>query len=213
MNVQATFAGKLVDVIAKSGGWSTILLDSGATRKVRNGQLTAPVTTTGKVKAAAPVALSGMPSATTKDTPAVKEATKRASKPKAERKARASNTTVRLRLQPKLAERYHVYTDAPTASGRPSVDISDEVADRLRGQDLADTYREASKATGRTQIELRARYEKLNPGMQRMNLGNLIRGAAKAAAKQMEKDKRASNRALAASNAKAAKAIKTKAKK
>lgn len=68
-----------------------------------------------------------------------------------------------------------------TKTGRTSVDTGDATAVRLRGQSLEKTFEEASKATGFSVNDLIKRYEKLNPGMQRMNLGNLIRGVAKLA--------------------------------
>ncbi|WQY99597.1 hypothetical protein [Acinetobacter phage pB23] len=79
-----------------------------------------------------------------------------------------------------------------TNSGRPTVDIDDVVAKALRGDDLEVIYPKVAawlKALGRdtvgrgskkmevTEDNLRTRYGKLNVGMQRMNLGNILRGA------------------------------------
>jgi hypothetical protein len=73
---------------------------------------------------------------------------------------------------------------------RTLVDSGDAVALALRGAELDTAYEEAAKATGKTVKELHEKYDHLNKGMQRMNLGNLIRGAegrkADAAAKATE---------------------------
>lgn len=58
-------------------------------------------------------------------------------------------------------------------------DIGDDIATMLRGKDLEQTYTIAAKYLGATVAELKAKYSKLNPGQQRMNLGNRMRGLAK----------------------------------
>lgn len=70
-----------------------------------------------------------------------------------------------------------------TASGRSCYDISDYVADILRGLNLEDVYHDVATYMNQMGVEelsseqvLYAKYEHLNPGMQRMNLGNLLRG-------------------------------------
>lgn len=87
-----------------------------------------------------------------------------------------------VRLNPNH-ERYtrHVTT---TASGRACYDISDYVASVLRGLNMEDTYHAVSIYLSqcgepKTIAELEAKYTHLNAGMQRMNLGNLLRGAMK----------------------------------
>ncbi len=74
----------------------------------------------------------------------------------------------------------YTVTDIKTKSGRKSIDTGDKVAAMLRGKELDDVYKIASEKTGLTQKELREKYANLNPGMQRMNLGNRIRGALNA---------------------------------
>lgn len=69
------------------------------------------------------------------------------------------------------------YQQVKSASGNASLDNGDEVAKRLRGMELDDVYSFASKVLKEPAKALRERYKKLNPGMQRMNLGNRIRGA------------------------------------
>ena len=49
------------------------------------------------------------------------------------------------------------------------------------GFTLDEVYKLAAKELKESEKDLRARYRHLNPGMQRMNLGNRMRAAAKAA--------------------------------
>ena len=74
------------------------------------------------------------------------------------------------------ASRYTRHADVKTASGAASIDNGDEVAEMLRGMDLDATYAKASKVLELPEADLRAKYAHLNLGMQRMNLGNRIRG-------------------------------------
>lgn len=74
-------------------------------------------------------------------------------------------------------DRYTTTSEIPTTSGRPSVDIADEVAQLLRGKSLKEVYSIAAQKTDESVAKLKAKYGHLNPGMQRMNLGNRIRGA------------------------------------
>jgi hypothetical protein len=69
------------------------------------------------------------------------------------------------------------YTKVKSASGNASLDNGDDIAKRLRGMELDDVYSLASKTLKEPAKVLRERYKKLNPGMQRMNLGNRLRGA------------------------------------
>lgn len=72
-----------------------------------------------------------------------------------------------------------------TASGRPSVDSGDAVAVLLRGLGLNETYLKVSSMLtiagipGVDEDSLRSRYNHLNVGLQRMSLGNLLRGSLK----------------------------------
>jgi sRNA-binding protein len=69
------------------------------------------------------------------------------------------------------------YQSAKSASGNASLDCGDSLAVKLRGLSLDDVYKLASKELREPQTALRAKYAHLNVGMQRMNLGNRIRGA------------------------------------
>lgn len=56
--------------------------------------------------------------------------------------------------------------------GSASRDVGDEIAAMLRD---ADFYKAGAKYLGVPEAELRAKYEHLNPGQQRMNVGNRMR--------------------------------------
>jgi hypothetical protein len=64
-----------------------------------------------------------------------------------------------------------------TVHGNRTIDINDKVAQQLRGTDVKEMYQIAAKALGEPVRTLRAKYGHLNIGMQRMNLGNRMRGA------------------------------------
>lgn len=69
------------------------------------------------------------------------------------------------------------YSKTVANSGHSSLDCGDGIAARLRGMALEDVYEEAAKVLAVDVAELKTRYAKLNPGMQRMNLGNRMRAA------------------------------------
>jgi hypothetical protein len=78
------------------------------------------------------------------------------------------------------AKTYQHDKERKTAGGNVSVDSGDELAQELRGANLEAVYQRAARALGVTEAALRAKYAHLNPGMQRMNLGNRMRGAQNA---------------------------------
>lgn len=92
------------------------------------------------------------------------------------------------RLVPANLESYVVDKEKKTPKGNPSVHCNDDVANLLLGKDLDKVYELAAKTLakagieGASEAELRKRYKNLNPGMQRMNLGNRMRGALALAA-------------------------------
>lgn len=67
------------------------------------------------------------------------------------------------------------YNKSRTASGTKSLNNGDEVAVALEGLTLGETQDVADAFIGDN--DFRTRYSKLNPGMQRMNIGNRLRGA------------------------------------
>jgi hypothetical protein len=76
------------------------------------------------------------------------------------------------------------YEKVKNASGHTSYDNGDDVATKLRGKTLDEVYAHAAKSLKEPEKDLRAKYKHLNPGMQRMSLGNRLRKVlnAKAAA-------------------------------
>jgi len=102
---------------------------------------------------------------------------------KAEKAAKAAKEPIDNigKLVPADLSRY-VLHDTKTASGRKKIDINDETAEKLRELDLDGTYKYAASILDENVKELKAKYANLNPGMQRMNLGNRVRKAFRLAA-------------------------------
>lgn len=71
------------------------------------------------------------------------------------------------------------YKVTKTKDGTRHVDNNDTIAKDLRGLDLDGVYKVASKMLGESVRALKGKYGKLNPGMQRMNLGNRMRKATR----------------------------------
>lgn len=106
-----------------------------------------------------------------------------ASKKKAAKKAvkKASNGA----LIRTVAGREHDisgYEKVKNASGHTSYDNGDDVATKLRGKTLDEVYAHAAKTLKEPEKDLRTKYKHLNPGMQRMSLGNRLRKIANAKA-------------------------------
>lgn len=74
------------------------------------------------------------------------------------------------------------YEKVKNASGHTSYDNGDDVATKLRGKTLDEVYAHAAKQLKEPEKDLRKKYEHLNPGMQRMSLGNRLRKVANAKA-------------------------------
>lgn len=72
------------------------------------------------------------------------------------------------------------YVRCKTASGHISLHNGDQVATKLAGKELSEVYAIVARETDISQVQLKARYSHLNAGMQRMNLGNVLRGALRA---------------------------------
>jgi hypothetical protein len=85
---------------------------------------------------------------------------------KAKKKDETFNTEFR--------ERYTVDKSVRTPSGAYSVSNRDDVAKALNGLDVKQLERVATRADVG---ERWAKWSHLNPGMQRMNLGNVLRGS------------------------------------
>lgn len=93
---------------------------------------------------------------------------------------------------------------------KATIDNGDEIGERLRGLDLDEVYGEAASELEVTVGELKAKYGHLNPGMQRMNLGNRIRGAEAARIAKSAKEAKAVEREALKAKVKAEKEAKAK---
>jgi hypothetical protein len=153
-----------VEIVAVNGGWTTIrAIGQTATLKVRNGELTGHT----EITKATPV--------TAELVIAKARATARVKMNINERKNG--------KVDPLYLPQYTAYAiQLADGTKKRSIDKGDTVALTLRKLTLDAVYATASSATGISQVGLRDRFAHLNPGMQRMNLGNMIRKAMKEAA-------------------------------
>lgn len=117
------------------------------------------------------------PGKVTVTKPAAKPATKAKPAAKAKKPAKAK-TVAGERLVPANLEVYVKDTEHKTAGGNASIHCGDDVAKKLLGKDIDECYKIAAKTINEPEKALRAKYAHLNVGMQRMNLGNRMRGAA-----------------------------------
>jgi len=152
-----------VEIVAVNGGWTTIrAIGQTATLKVRNGELTGHTEIT-------------------KATPVTAELVIE----KARATARVKmdiNERKNGKVDPLYLPQYTAYTtELADGSKKRSIDKGDDVALALRKLTLDAVYSTAASSTGISQAGLRDRFAHLNPGMQRMNLGNMIRKALKEA--------------------------------
>lgn len=90
-----------------------------------------------------------------------------------------------VRIKPKLEN----YVGGVSGSGKRTKNCGDDIAQALDGFTLEEVQSVASKMRDIPVKELAAKYEHLNIGQQRMNLGNLIRGAVAKLDKAHDKDK------------------------
>jgi hypothetical protein len=80
---------------------------------------------------------------------------------------------------------------ASTASGRDSYDIADKVADSLRAKTIDEVFEAVADQMTKlgeptSTKDLKGRWAGRNPGMQRMNAGNVLRGAIRRAKRKSE---------------------------
>ena len=152
-----------VEIVAVNGGWTTIrAIGQTATLKVRNGELTGHT----EITKATPV--------TAELVIAKARATARVKMDINERKNG--------KVDPLYLPQYTAYAiQLADGTKKRSIDKGDDVALTLRKLTLDAVYSTAASATGISQRGLRDRFAHLNPGMQRMNLGNMIRKALKEA--------------------------------
>lgn len=112
-------------------------------------------------------------------TSAPKPKKAKAPKPKAAKKSKAKKPG---HIKPSKGERLvpanlSKYRKTKSASGNASFHNGDRVAKMLDGKTVADVYAIVAKATKATEASLKNRFKHLNLGMQRMNLGNVLRAA------------------------------------
>lgn len=97
--------------------------------------------------------------------------------------------TKEVKIKPDLEK----YVTGVSGSGKRTKRCKDAVATALDGFTLDETLAVASELTETPVKELQGKYSHLNVGMQRMNLGNRIRGAVAKQDKAREKDKSVAN--------------------
>jgi hypothetical protein len=166
MNVAIiTATGQQVEIIAVNGGWTTVHTLGADTRemKVRNGALSKHTKLS--------------------DTTAQLAIGQAAQAPKAAKAPRAKLPVEERKngvVYSGYLPQYEAYTTV-TKSGdvKRSIDKGDAVALALRPMTLEQVIAHVSKVTGISQVGLRERFGHLNVGMQRMNLGNMLRKALK----------------------------------
>jgi len=155
MRIATYKSGEQVEVLMINGGWSTIKLRGGQ-KKVRNSEISS-------VKE-------------------VSHAAKAPPKAARERKPIDINTRKNGKVDSLYLLQYGA-SKVQLADGtvKRALDCGDEVAAKMRTMTLEQVYTFAAKTCKTDEKALRARYENLNLGMQRMNLGNLVRKALRGA--------------------------------
>ena len=154
MKATITGTNTRVNVIAVNGGWTTVVdVRTGVESKVRNGALS--------------------DHAEISDKPAAVKA-KTADKPAREKVALEDRKNGK--VDPLYLQFYQTYT-ATLADGtkKRSIDKGDGVAVQMRALTLNGVYAYASTVTQTPVSTLCDRFGHLNPGMQRMSLGNMVR--------------------------------------
>lgn len=158
MRIATHKTGKQVEVLMINGGWATIMLN-GEQKKVRNSEISS-------VKS-----VDEAPKAKTAKAPKEPKAPK-------EKKPIDINTRKNGVVDTLYLPQYHsAKVKMSDGTIKRALDCGDEVAAKLRAMTLNEVYAFAVKVCKTTDKSLRAKYENLNTGMQRMNLGNLIRKA------------------------------------
>lgn len=174
---------KVVEVVSVSGGWTTCRdIEEGFEFKLRNGKIGEYVAPVEEPKPAKKEVIA---------EPKSKECPQCSADMFGDTCDNCGYTETNDKLI-KADLTHYVKGAGLTNSGRPTVDVDDVVAQALRGEDLEVIYPKVAewlKAMGRehigrgskkmevTEENLRLRYGSLNVGMQRMNLGNILRGA------------------------------------
>lgn len=106
------------------------------------------------------------------------------------------------RLVPADLSRYQTHEEK-SASGRKKIDVNDEASSILRPMDLNEAIAYVANEVGLSPDALTERYAGRNPGMIRMNIGNILRGELNRRAKAPELEAAKAEKAAAAAEAKA----------
>lgn len=145
--------GETVTVLSVRGGWSTIQLQDGAERKVRNGDIE-----TREIAVPAPKA----PKA-----------------PKAPRERKPIEERLNGVVDAAYLPRYVAYTAVVGGRRVRSLDRGDALAVEWRALTLDEVYARAARILSVSPADLVSRFAHLNPGMQRMSVGNMVRRVLK----------------------------------
>ena len=179
-----------VAVLEVRGGWSTVVASGSGSKsyKVRNSQLMRAVNADVQ-----PIVVDAV-TAFEQTRVARAEITKKESKPvsettidddfKAAHDERHPNDPAARKngvVDSLYLRQYGSYVVERNGEKVASLDNGDMVAVSLRDKVLEDVYKIAADLCKTSVAELKSRYETLNPGMQRMNLGNRIRAALRKA--------------------------------
>lgn len=125
-----------------------------------------------KASAAAPAPT---PVSETKKPPKAEKPSKPEEKTVAKAKAKAKSTAKGARTIGGKEVDLSKYNKVKAPGGGVSFNNGDSTAKKLEGKSLDDVYKIVAKDTKQDEKALRAKYKHLNPGMQRMSLGNMHR--------------------------------------
>jgi hypothetical protein len=193
----AMYKGLPCDVRKLSRGWTDIIDNTGRARKVRATEVSIvpPQAEAGKMTAESIEEInkqtesntmaSASPSARKRSTKVRVPRTAKAALPRGVRKVTSGEGT--------QFKRFDSYVQHKTAAGNVAYDNGDDVSTKMRGMTLAEVYEFVAKKMDVSERTLKEQYKHLNAGMQRMNLGNRVRGLERAKAKA--KEERAAARA------------------
>ncbi len=175
--------GQRVTIVSTSGGWTTIINEAGVQSKIRNSKLSCVDIL--PVAEAEPqddfeVEKEECDDPDHNDTPDVGNTLDDEGKEGCKVVESAKNRIRHVKDATYNPENMRKLT---SSNGNLSYDCGDQLARRLEGKSLQEVYDIASAELGISQADLMKKYEHLNAGMQRMNLGNRIRAAASKAAR------------------------------
>lgn len=170
-------------------GWITLFMGDGSTKAFREKQLLAtevratvdPAVQEAFATASAATAVPQSPAVTTSPKKTRREASRTSREPRARKPISERRNGV---IPATYLPQYQAYR---RADGKQSVDNGDGVASHLRALSLDKVYAVVSIEVQESVASLKTRYEHLNPGMQRMNLGNKLRAHYRAMSGQDER--------------------------